>query len=95
MTIAIHLDPDRLNSVRRARKLGRPKLAKLAGVTERQIARLEGSEPLSRELTHNLVARIAAALQIAPEVLTGEAPLTEADLSQASATPTCRTGCCG
>lgn len=37
------LDPARLKTIRKARKIGRPKLARLAGMTERQIARLEGA----------------------------------------------------
>ncbi len=35
------IDPLRLKTVRKARKLGRPKLAKLVSLTERQLTKLE------------------------------------------------------
>ncbi len=35
------IDAARLKTVRKARKIGRPKLAKLVGLTERQLAKLE------------------------------------------------------
>ncbi len=34
------IDPQRLKTVRKARKLGRPKLAKLVSLTERQLTKL-------------------------------------------------------
>lgn len=95
MTTATLIAPDRLNGVRRARKLGRSRLAKLTGMTERQLARLENAGPVAGDLTADTLNRLASALQVAPEILTGEAPLNEADMTQTLPVSTCRTGCCG
>ncbi|SNT75397.1 helix-turn-helix domain-containing protein [Paracoccus seriniphilus] len=84
--------PERVQELRRARGLGRSKLAKLSGLTERQVARLEGALPWKGELTADMANRIAAALQVQPETLLGDQPLTEVDLAAAPRTRSC--SCC-
>ncbi|MFY0618789.1 helix-turn-helix transcriptional regulator [Shimia sp.] len=91
---AMSIDADTLKTLRKARKLGRPKLAKLAGLTERQVARLEGAAPMRDALAQDSVLRIAAALGVSAEVLFGDAPLTDFDL-QPAAKSSCTSGCCG
>ncbi len=83
-----------LKTVRKARKIGRPKLAKLAGLTERQIARLEGAGSMNVAVPQDTVVRIAAVLQVPAETLTGQLELIDSDLVPASETK-CTSGCCG
>ncbi|WP_435171685.1 helix-turn-helix transcriptional regulator [Falsirhodobacter sp. 1013] len=73
------IQPERLNQIRRARGLGRPRLAKLSGLTERQIARLEGAVPARDTCTEDTVLRLASALQVRPEALTSSTPITSED----------------
>lgn len=56
------IDPQRLKTVRKARKLGRPKLAKLVSLTERQLTKLETAKTAT--LPEPAAVRLAAALQI-------------------------------
>lgn len=84
--------PERVQELRRARGLGRSKLAKLSGVTERQVARLEGALPWKGQLTPGMVQRIAAALQVQPETLLGDQPLTEFDMAAPPRSSSC--SCC-
>ncbi|MBE1283829.1 MAG: helix-turn-helix domain-containing protein [Rhodobacteraceae bacterium] len=88
----IAIDATRLKTIRKARKIGRPKLAKLAGVSERQLAKLEGANgPL---LSEAVLRRLSEALQIPLPTLTGEFPLIEEDLEPVAAQPkSC--SCCG
>ncbi|WP_270727177.1 helix-turn-helix domain-containing protein [Shimia sp. Alg240-R146] len=86
----LSIDPQRLKTVRKARKLGRSKLAKMGGITERQLTKLETSKAAS--LPEPAASRLAAALQIPTQALTGELPLIEDDLQPKS---TCTSGCCG
>lgn len=86
------IDSDRLKTIRKARKIGRPKLAKLSGMTERRLAKIEAS-PQSR-LSDVMVAKLSGALQVPELVLTGEFPLTEEDL-RPMAEAACTKGCCG
>ena len=85
---------EKLKTVRKARKIGRPKLAKLAGLTERQIARLEGAGSTPANLPNDTVARIATVLKVPAETLTGQLDLMDSDLVPASETK-CTSGCCG
>ena len=41
---ALQIKTGQLKSIRVARKIGRPKLAKQVGITERQLAKIEKSE---------------------------------------------------
>ena len=83
---------DRLKTVRNARKIGRPKLAKKSGLTERKLAKLEtGSEEM---LPNTAVERLASALQVSTLTRTGEVALSADDLEPIAAS-TCKTGCCG
>ena len=81
--------PDRLKTIRKARKIGRPNLAKLAGLTERQLAKLETNTGLG--LPGASLLRLADALNTTPLALTGELDLIDDDLKPASS---CRKGCC-
>lgn len=83
------IDPQRLKSVRKARKLGRPKLAKLTSLTERQLTKLETASK-GAALPEATVIRIAGALGIPALALTGELPLIEDDLLQ----PVAKTSSC-
>ncbi|PZX06068.1 helix-turn-helix domain-containing protein [Celeribacter halophilus] len=86
------LQPERIQELRRARGMGRTKLAKISGLTERQIARLEGALPWRGELSSDMALRLAAALQVEPETLLGDQPLTEADKAARPKTTSC--SCC-
>ena len=81
--------PDRLKTLRKARKIGRPKLAKMSGLSERQLSRLETTQGLG--LPDAFLVRLADALHITPLALTGELDLIDADLTPSS---TCTKGCC-
>lgn len=87
------IDPERLKTLRKARKIGRPKLAKLSGLTERQLAKLEASSDRGAALPDAVLGRLSTALQIPALALTGELPLIDTDL-QPAAKPTCASGCC-
>lgn len=88
----LSISPQKIQELRRARGFGRSKLAKLSGLTERQVARLEGALPWKGELTSGMALRIASALQVQPETLLGDQPLTEMDLVSAAPTSSC--SCC-
>ncbi|RYH02539.1 XRE family transcriptional regulator [Salipiger sp. IMCC34102] len=88
----ISIEPKRLNQIRRARGLGRPRLAKLSGLTERQIARLEGAISSNDGCTEDVLVRLASALQVQPDTLTGSEPLTTEDIPLARPSRGC--GCC-
>ena len=74
-----------------ARKIGRPKLAKQVGITERQLTKIETSEAVM--LTENAVSKLCQALQINIKTLTGEVPMREEDLHPLQK-PQCLSGCC-
>lgn len=86
------IDAAALKSVRKARKLGRPRLAREVGVTERQIARLEGVGPAREGVAPDLVFKLSAALEISTDVLIGEQALHDLDLAP-RAKSSC--SCCG
>lgn len=89
--MSVQIDSQKLKTVRKARKIGRPKLAKLSGLTERQIARLESSDPIVIAPSNSAVARIAEVLQVPVGALTGELGLIDDDLTPASEK---KCGCC-
>ena len=82
--------PERLKTVRKARKIGRTKLAKMSGMTECALTKLETGKENS--LAAASLEQLADALQITPFVLTGELALSDSDMKPAS---TCKSGCCG
>ena len=88
------IQPEILKTVRKARKLGRTRLAKLSGMTERQIARLEGAAPLNGGLGADTILKVATALNVPTGVLAGTIPLADEDLTPASDSK-CTNGCCG
>jgi len=87
----IQIKTGQLKSIRVARKIGRPKLAKQVGISERQLAKIEKSE--TAKLSSNTVSRLSESLQISTMTLTGEFPVSESDL-QPIKKPKCTTGCC-
>ena len=87
----LQIKTGQLKSIRVARKIGRPKLAKQVGISERQLAKIEKSE--TAKLSSNTVSRLSEALQISTMTLTGEFPVSESDL-QPIKKPKCTTGCC-
>lgn len=88
----VTVDAAALKSVRKARKLGRPRLARAVGVTERQIARLEGVGVAGDGVAPELVVKLSAVLDISPDVLIGEQELHDLDLTP-RAKSSC--SCCG
>jgi transcriptional regulator with XRE-family HTH domain len=88
----ITLDTTRLKAIRKARKIGRPKLSKLIGVSERAVAKLETSQ--SAAISQASALRLSDALQVPVQTLTGELPMIEDDLKPVEKS-TCSNGCCG
>lgn len=88
------IDTALLKTIRTARKIGRPKLAKMARMSERQLAKLEAGKGAAADLPVPVLIRLSDALDVPPMVLTGELPLAEADLEPAAA-HVCTNGCCG
>ena len=86
-----NIDTDRLKTVRKARKITPAKLGKLAGMTERQIAKLETFG--AGAATDHQIERLSLALQIPTLTLTGELPMDDTDLSQITP-PKSSCGCC-
>lgn len=71
------LDPDRLQKLRRLRKLSQKALADKAKLSEETVHRLEkGRQPGSRQRT---LDGLAKALEVEAGVLTGEAPMPKTD----------------
>lgn len=89
--LEFEIKSERLKAVRKARKIGRPKLAKQVGITERQLTKIETSETVM--LTENAVSKLCQALQINIKTLTGELPMLEKDLRPLQK-PQCVSGCC-
>jgi transcriptional regulator with XRE-family HTH domain len=92
MTDLMHIKSDRLKAIRKGRKIGRPKLAKLSGLTERKLAKIETET--STALPPSIIAKLSAALQVPEPTLTGDFPLIEEDLNPVAKTQ-CKSGCCG
>ena len=87
------IDSQVLKSVRKARKVGRPKLAKLTGLTERQISKLEGAD--ISEVPPEQMVRISSALQVSAVVLSGDEPVTGFDMIPLASKCCSIKGCCG
>ncbi|MEM8537590.1 MAG: helix-turn-helix domain-containing protein [Pseudomonadota bacterium] len=87
----ITVQPERIKTIQKARKIGRSKLAKMSGLTERRLTKLETSA--SANLDMSVVERLANALAVPAPTLTGEFEIVDADLQSASSTR-CSSGCC-
>ncbi|GAB5512162.1 MAG: hypothetical protein Rhims3KO_35630 [Hyphomicrobiales bacterium] len=88
----IAVDAARIKTIRKARKIGRPKLAKLSGLTERQVAKLETSGPAVLEAS--VLLKLSEVLQVPAPTLTGEFEILADDLEPMAAKK-CTSGCCG
>ena len=89
--LELEIKSERLKTVRKARKIGRPKLAKQVGITERQLTKIETSEAIM--LNEHAASKLCQALQINIKTLTGELPMLEKDLRPLQK-PQCVSGCC-
>lgn len=87
----INIKSDRLKAIRKGRKIGRPKLSKLSGLTVRKLAKIE-AQTLST-LPQSAVATLSDILQVPAMTLAGDFPLTEEDLKPLSKSK-CTSGCC-
>jgi len=86
------VEPKRVSEIRKVHGISRPKLAKLSGLSERQVARLEGALPAKGVFTQDMLLRLAGALHVRPEALTSDLPLADADFDAVPAKKSC--GCC-
>lgn len=75
----MRIDPNRLKGLRKAKDLSRAALAKMSKVSAKQIQRLESPNEASEAPREVTLDRLASALKVKPEVLTGEAPLPASD----------------
>lgn len=87
----VSVDTGRIKLIRKGRKMGRPKLAKLSGLTERQLAKLESASETAVDI--NVLYRLSDALQVPTPTLTGEFDMVAEDLEPVKA-QTCTNGCC-
>ncbi|MEP2640429.1 helix-turn-helix transcriptional regulator [Roseobacter sp.] len=92
MTDLVEIKSDRLKAIRKGRKIGRPKLAKLSGLTERKLAKIEADTTFM--VPQSTVAKLSDALHVPEPTLTGVFPLSQDDLNPIEA-PQCTSGCCG
>lgn len=73
------IDSDRLRTLRKRKKLSRPDLERVSGINTRTIQRLENEPDKSKSTREDTVNRLADALDVEPDVLTGESDLPDAD----------------
>ncbi|MEM9343737.1 MAG: helix-turn-helix domain-containing protein [Pseudomonadota bacterium] len=85
----MQIDSGVLKTVRKARKIGRTRLAKMSGLTERQITRIETGQV--DQVSASDMSGLVVALEVPLGVLMGEDALTEQDLLPAS--EVCGSGC--
>ena len=78
------IDPDRLRTLRKEKRFTRPQLEKRSGITVRTIQRLEREPHRSQKTREDTLNRLAKALGVEPDVLTGDLPLPEFDKSPVS-----------
>ena len=81
------VDSDRLRTLRQRKKLSRPDLERVSGITVRTIQRLENEPDKCRKTREDTVNELAKALDVEPGVLTGELPLPEPDEAPAFPNP--------
>lgn len=73
------IDPNRLRALRQRKKLSRPDLERVSGITVRTIQRLENEPDECKTTREDTVIRLAKALNVEPGVLTGELDMPDAD----------------
>ena len=73
------IDPNRLRTLRQRKKLSRPDLERVSGITVRTIQRLENEPDESKTTREDTVIRLAKALDVEPGVLTGELDMPDAE----------------
>ena len=73
------IDSDRLRTIRKRKKLSRPDLERASGINMRTIQRLENEPDKSKSTREETVMRLAKALDVETDVLTGELPLPAPD----------------
>ena len=73
------IDPERLHTLRKQKGFTRPQLEKRSGITVRTIQRLEKEPHRSQKTREDTLNRLAKALGVEPDVLTGELPLPESN----------------
>lgn len=78
------IDSDRLRTLRKRKKLSRPDLERASGINMRTIQRLENEPDKSKSTREDTVMRLAKALDVETDVLTGELSLPELDEAAAS-----------
>ena len=71
----MHIDSDRLRTLRKAQGLSRARLAERSRVSERTIQRWETGSGASRAVREHTLNQLAKVLRVEPDVLTGESPL--------------------
>ena len=77
-------DPESLRSLRQKKKLSRSRLAERSGIAERTIQRLENEPQRCQKPREDTVNRLADALDVEPDVLSGRSPLPEPDMEAPS-----------
>ena len=78
------IDPDRLRTLRKEKRLSRPQLAKLSGIAERTIQRLENEPHRCKKTQEHTLIELARALGVEQGVLTEELPLPESGKAPSS-----------
>ena len=72
------IDPNRLEELRKRKRLSRAQLADKSGISRRQIARLESGASAGSTARDRTVNKLANAFGVEPDVLTGEMPMPAA-----------------
>ena len=88
----VKIDPDRLRTLRQRKKLSRPELERVSGITVRTIQRLENEPDECKTTRDDTVIRLANALDVGPGVLTGELDMPDADEAQVAEPDSVRIG---
>lgn len=73
------IDPERLSTLRKEKRLSRLQLAERAKISERTIQRLENEPHRSQKTQEHTLNSLVKALSVESGVLTGELPLPESD----------------
>ena len=73
------IDPESLRSLRQKKKLSRSRLSERSGIAVRTIQRLENEPQRCQKSREDTVNRLADALDVEPDVLSGKSPRPEPD----------------